>query len=157
MTIIERESKESNDIFFVCSFIEYLARVTKNKRGYIVNAIGHENMQKLYEYADVYHSDNIDELTDCFIEKCNIKQGNFDNIAECKYTAPDFWDIGRVYNNLIMDIKQGETHKKNLVDILYEVYNSWIADYIDDYNSNMYYSNPGYIYQSYMEGALIKE
>jgi hypothetical protein len=142
-----REPKESNDIFFVCSFIEYLARATKNKRRDIINNIGYKNIKKLYEYADVYHCENIDELTDNFIQKYDIKQGNFDNTANCVYSVPDFWDIGRVYNNLIADISD-KKKSDELVDILFEVYNSWIADYIDDYNSNMYYSNPGYIYQS---------
>lgn len=37
MTEIER-----NDYFYVCSLIEYIARETKNHRGYIVECIGQE-------------------------------------------------------------------------------------------------------------------
>ena len=151
-----RESRESNDIFFVCSFIEYLARTTKNKRRHIVNALGYEQVEKLYDFADVYHCDNIDELTDIFTGKYGIEQGDFNNIDDCGYSVPDYWDMGRVYNNLIMEINKTRPQGK-LVDILFEVYNSWITEYIDDYNSDMYYSNPGYIYESYKNGSILKE
>ena len=151
-----RESRESNDVFFVCSFIEYLARATKNKRSHVINMLGYEKVNKLYDLADVYHCDNIDELKEEFIEKCGIKQGDFDNVADCGYSVPDYWDMGRVYNNLIMDISKKRPQGK-IVDVLFEVYNSWITEYIDDYNSDMYYSNPGYIYESYKNGSILKE
>ena len=99
--MIGRESKESNDIFYVCSFIEYLARVTKNKRKDTVNILGEQNIKKLYDFADVYHCQSMEETTEEFLEKCNIVQGDFDNISACRYSVPDYWDIGRVYNNLI--------------------------------------------------------
>ena len=37
--MIGRESKESNDLFFTCSLIEYIARKTKNRRAVVVNAL----------------------------------------------------------------------------------------------------------------------
>ena len=39
-----REKKEYNDLFFVCSLIEYIARKTKNHRNVVVNAIGKEKL-----------------------------------------------------------------------------------------------------------------
>ena len=147
-----RETKESNDVFFVCSFIEYLSRFTKNTRKDIVNSLDVANIDKLYELADVYHCENIDAVTDEFVEKCSITHGEFDNISDCEYETPDFWDIGRVYCNLIMDLKEIRL-QDDIIDILFEVYNSWITDYIDDYNSNMYYSNPDYIFQSYVNAV----
>ena len=151
-----REPKESNDIFFVCSLIEYISRATKNKRRDTVNMLGYDNLEKIYDLADVYHCENIDKITGEFINECNISNNTFDNVSDCVYTVPDFWDIGRVYAYLILDINK-ERPAENLTGILFEVYNSWITDYIDDYNSNMYYSNPGYILQSYLQGSLILE
>ena len=63
-----RESRKDNDLFFTCSLIEYIARKTKNKRADVVNALGRKNIEKIYELADVYHSDNIDRVSDDFIQ-----------------------------------------------------------------------------------------
>ena len=64
-----REKTEYNNLFFVCSLIEYIARKTKNYRRVIVNAIGQDGLQHLYNLADIYHSDNIDKVSDELIEK----------------------------------------------------------------------------------------
>ena len=83
-----RESKESNDLFFVCSLVEYIARETKNHRSVVVNAIGKEKLQHVYNLADIYHSENIDKVSET---------GHFDNVSTAKYTLPTIWDIGKVY------------------------------------------------------------
>jgi len=150
-----REDKKLNDLFYVCSIIDLIARKTKNTRKDTVNELGISNIAKLYDLADVYHCDNIDKVTDEFIGASSLRTGNFDNISVCKYSVPTYWDIGKVYKRLIS--KVAEDKNKGVVDTLFEVYNSWITEYIDDYNSNMYYSNPDYIYQSYKDGELIKE
>lgn len=147
---IGREKKEYNDLFYVCSLIEYTARKTKNYRRVVVNAIGEEGLQHLYELADVYHSDNIDKVSDELIEKYHISIGHFDNIAQARYTIPTHWDIGKVYQRLIINICQNTNIAP--INALIEAYNSWIADKIDDYNSSMYYENPGYLYASYQKG-----
>lgn len=62
-----RESKKENDLFFVCSLIEYIARKTKNKKRDIVNKLGEKKIKHLYDYADVYHCENIDKVSDNLI------------------------------------------------------------------------------------------
>ena len=49
-----------NDLFFLCSLIDYIARKTKNYRSTVVNALGRKELQHVYDYADVYHCENID-------------------------------------------------------------------------------------------------
>ena len=51
-----REDQKENDLFFVCSLIDYIGRKTKNYRSTVVNALGREELQHIYDYADV--SDN---------------------------------------------------------------------------------------------------
>ncbi|MCD8261108.1 MAG: hypothetical protein LUD15_06145 [Bacteroides sp.] len=145
-----REKKEYNDLFFVCSLIEYIGRRTKNHRNVVVNAIGRKKLRHLYELADVYHSENIDKISDELIHDCRIKQGVFDNIEKANYSIPTHWDIGKVYKRLIVDVwnKQG----KEPVDALIEVYNSWLSRKIEDFNSSLYYENPDYLYESYVKG-----
>jgi hypothetical protein len=150
-----REKKEHNDLFFVCSLIEYIGRKTKNHRSVVVNALGKDRLQHLYELADVYHSDNIDKVSDELIDRYHIKEGLFDNIADCRYSIPTHWDIGKVYKRLIVDVcdRQG----KEPIGALTEVYNSWLSRKIEDFNCSLYYDNPGYLYASYAFGDVLCE
>ncbi|MDO4295849.1 MAG: hypothetical protein Q4D90_06795 [bacterium] len=148
-----RESRKDNDLFFTCSLIDYIARQTKNTRRTVVNLLGKERIEKIYDLADIYHSDNIQRVSDDFIIEAGIRQGTFDNVGECKYAIPSHWDIGKVYKRLI---KQVATEKnETIVDALIEVYNSFISDQIDDYNSSVYYENPSYIFECYLEKTML--
>jgi len=144
--MVGREEKVDNDIFYVCSLIDYIARKTENKRKLVINAIGKEKLFHIYDLADVYHCENIDKISDELIEEYNIKTGDFDNVKECKYKVPTHWDIGKVYKRLIIELCKN--NDKEPIENLIEVYNSWISDKIDNYNSSMYYENPSYIYYS---------
>lgn len=93
--LIGRESQEANNLFFTCSLIEYIARKTKNKRSVTVDALGRIAIEKIYDLADIYHSDNIETVSDDFIEKANITVGMFDNVSAAKYAVPSYWDIGK--------------------------------------------------------------
>lgn len=149
-----RESQEDNNLFFTCSLIEYIARKTKNIRSEVVNKLGKDRINKIYELADVYHCDNIDAVSEDFINDANIVPGKFDNIAICVYAVPSYWDIGKVYKRLIKMVAKEE--KIEIVDALIEVYNSFISFKIDDYNSSVYYENPNYIFECYKEQKMIQ-
>ena len=146
------EPQNENDLFFVCSFIEYIARKTNNKKSYIVKKIGKELLQKIYNLAEVYHSENIEKVLDEIIEQSKIERGNYDIIGNCKYNIPTYWDIGKVYKRLILMVNNDE---KEYINTLYSVLSSWIIEKIDNYNSSMYYENPDYIYECYKEGKVI--
>lgn len=148
-----RESQKDNDLLFTCGLIEYIARKTKNVRSKVVNKLGKDRIGKIYDLADVYHCDNIDKVSDDFIEDADIICGNFDNIVDCGYAVPSHWDIGKVYKRLIKMVAQYE--KIELIDALMEVYNSFISSKIDDYNSSVYYENPNYIFECYKEKEMI--
>ncbi len=135
--------ENKNDLFYVCSLIEYIARTTKNTK---------ENIEKMYELAQIYHCENIDKVANVFIQKCNILQGNYDIISTTNDSIPTYFDIGKVYARLIVMINDNE---KEYIQTLMEVLTSWIIYKIDNYNSSMYYENLGYIYQCYLEGKVI--
>ena len=69
---VGREPAKDNDLFFTCSLIDYMARKTKNTRTEVVNALGEKNLAKIYDLADIYHSDNIERVSDDFIRKAEI-------------------------------------------------------------------------------------
>ena len=150
--MIGREDPKENDLFFTCSLIEYIGRRTKNKRIDIVNALGKNNITKIYELADVYHSDNIDHVSDDFIREINIKLGSFDNISSAKYAIPSHWDIGKVYKRLILGI--GKEKELSVVEALFEAYNSFVSEKIQDFNSSFYYDAPQNILNAYLYGVI---
>lgn len=151
--MIGREKKEYNDLFFVCSLIEYIGRKTKNHRNVVVNALGAKKLQHLYELADVFHSENIDKLSDELIVDYHIEEGMFDNISDSKYLIPTHWDIGKVYKRLIIDVCNNQ-HKEPITALI-EVYNSWLSRKIEDFNSSLYYESPAYLYESYATGEVL--
>lgn len=148
-----REDAKDNDLFYTCSLIDYIARETKNKRKEIVNVLGKERIEKIYDLADVYHSDNIEQVSEDFIRESGILDGDFDNTGDCKYAIPSYWDIGKVYKRLIKGVSKYE--KTDVIDALMKVYNSFISEKIDDYNSSMYYENPSYLLNCYIENRVI--
>ena len=86
--MIGREDKSSNDLFFTCSLIDYIARKTKNRRRDVVNALGRVRLKKIYELADVYHSDNIDDVSDDFICHSFVSEKIDDYNSSFYYDAP---------------------------------------------------------------------
>ncbi|MBO5396617.1 MAG: hypothetical protein J6A97_07020 [Clostridia bacterium] len=147
-----REDKKSNDLFYTCSLIDYIARKTKNTRKDTVIALGKERISKIYELADVYHCDAIEKVADSFIESAKIKNGSFDNISEAKYTVPSHWDIGKVYKRLVLGISKEKSIP--VIDALFEAYNSFVSDKIDDYNSSFYYDAPANILNAFLYGKI---
>ena len=146
------ESQKDNDLFFVCSLIEHIARKTKNTKKYVVEKIGRENINKIYELAEVYHSENIEKVSDELIQKCNIENGDYDIVSKCQYRVPTIWELGRIYQSLIKMVNNNENE---YIDTLLEVLTSWIIEKIDNYNSSMYYENPSYIYECYKQNKII--
>lgn len=147
------ETVEENNLFFACSLIEYIARKTKNTKKLVVEKLGKENIRKIYELAEVYHCENIEKVSDEFIEEAKINMGDYDIISKCEYDVPTYWDIGKVYKRLIIMVNDDE---KQYVNTLIEVLSSWIIEVIDNYNSSMYYENPSYIYACYEEGRVLE-
>ena len=153
MANMGRESTKDNNLFFTCSLIEYIAIKTKNRRKDVVSALDKKNISKIYDLADIYHSDNINRVSDDFINAAEIQEGTFDNVAKCQYSIPSHWDIGKVYKRLIKSVAEYE--KIDVIDALMKVYKSFLSDKIDDYNSSMYYENPSYLFECYLENKVI--
>lgn len=148
-----REAPKDNDLFYTCSLIDYIARKTKNTRSDVVNKLGKERIEKIYDLADVYHCDNVERVSDDFIEEAGIESGTYDNVGQCRYSIPSYWDIGKVYKRLIKQVSENDNI--SVIDALLKVYNSFISLKIDDYNSSVYYESPSYIYECYRENQIL--
>lgn len=144
-------TKNNNNLFFTCSLIEYIGRTVKQKRGDVVKVLGKNRIERIYSYADVFHCEPIEKVAWEFIEESSMETGNFDNVALCRYTIPDYWDIGEVYERLIEDSYSDQ----DIVKGIWEVYHSWISEAISDYNTNFYYQPRDYIAVCYDEGKVL--
>lgn len=145
-------TKNNNALFFTCSVIEYIGRCMKKTRREVTDALGQERIERIYEYADVFHCEPIEQVATEFIEASQMKKGSFDNVADCRYTVPDYWGIGEVYERLIEDCYSDE----DIVKGIWEVYHSWIDAHISDYNTDFYYQPRDYIAACYEEGKVLE-
>ena len=143
--------KNNNALFFACSLIEYISRIKTNRRSDIVNYLG-SDLKRIYDYADVFHCEPIEKVADDFIIRNNITHGEYDNISKCKYVVPDYWDIGEVFERLIEDSYEEE----DVISGMIEVYNSWLAEKILNFNSDLYYQSREYIAACFKEGKLLE-
>ena len=70
-----------------------------------------------------------------------------------KKNLDKIYDLAEVYKRLIKKVSESEGI--TVIDALIKVYNSFISEKIDDYNSSVYYENPSYIYESYKENKIL--
>ena len=144
--------KNNSDLFYTCSLIEFIGRQQKLKRSEVVQRLGIKIITRIYQYADVFHCEPIEKTADDFITRCNIPMGSFDNVADCRYSVPDYWTIGEVYERLIEDVSREDM--EHIMERLMDVYTSWIDDAISNYNTDFYYQSREYIYECYKEGKV---
>ena len=146
--------KNNSALFYTCSLIEFIGRVRKLKRSELVRLMGEKTIRRIYDYADVFHCEPIEKTADDFITALHIPEGDFDNVAGCRYTVPDYWTIGEVYERLIEDVSGDDV--EHIADRLIEVYTSWIDDAISNYNTDFYYQSREYIFECYREGTVVE-
>lgn len=144
-------TKNNSMLFYTCSLIEFIGRTKKKKRKEVVGLLGRDVLERIYEYADILHCEPIEKVAAEFIEECQIKEGIFDNEADCKYNVPDYWTIGEVYERLIEDSYSDE----DILEGIWAVYHSWIDDSISDYNTDFYYQPRDYIAACYAKGYVL--
>lgn len=142
--------KNNNALFYTCSLIEFIARNTNNQRKDIIFYLG-DDLERIYNYQDVFHCEPIEKVADDFITRKNIPTGEYDNISTCKYNVPDYWDIGEVFERLIEDC-----FDENEIFIgIREIYNSWLAEKIFNFNTDLYYQPRDYLAECYRAGEII--
>ena len=143
-------NKNDSPLFYTCSLIELIGRKCHQKRSNIVNFLGEKTIDRIYHNADILHCEVIDSVADRYIEMLSIPDGDYDNVSSCKYTIPDYWTIGAVYERLIEDVEKDFTAKS-----LIKIYNSWISDAISNYNTDFYYQSRDYIKECYLAGKIL--
>ena len=143
--------KQKNDVLYVCSLIETIARKTKNHRQDVIRHFTKAGIERQLRLAEVNHCLSFEQVSDELIEDLNIPDGDFDTAAECRYTVPSATSIGMLYQGLVLSTMKDEDAAQAILD----VFSSFITDEISDFNSNVYYTNPDYLRCSYLEGKML--
>ena len=92
--------KQKDDVFYVCSLIETIARKTKNHRQDVIRYFTKADIERQLRLAEVNHCLSFEQVSDELIEDLNIPDGDFDTAAECRYTVPSATSIGMLYQGL---------------------------------------------------------
>ena len=142
--------KNDNNLFYTCSLIELISRITKNRRIDVIRYLG-DDLRRIYTHADVFHCEPIEKVADDFITRDDIKTGGYDPVAKAKYEIPDYWDIGEVFQRLIEDTCDSD----NVVEGIKSVFGSWITDHILNFNSDLYYQPRDYLAECYRTGKIL--
>lgn len=143
--------KQKDDIYYVCSLIEYIARKTKNHRQDVIRYFSKQDIERQLRLAEVNHCLSFEQVSDELIQDFHIADGSFDTVAECRYTIPSATSIGMLYQELVLSTMKAEDAAQGILD----VFSSFITDEISNFNSNVYYSNPDYLRCSYLEGKML--
>ena len=91
-------------------------------------------------------------MADDFIVRNNIPIGEYDNVANAKFDVPSYWVIGEVFERLIEDTTDDEASRE---DAIGEVFSSWLAERILNFNSDLYYQSRDYLAECYKSGKVI--
>ena len=140
-----------DNLFYVCSLVEYIGRERRLRRSEVVAGLGRETLRRIYRHADVFHCEPIAKVAADFIGLRSLPEGDFDNVAACRYTVPGYWDIGAVHARLIEDVADGADPVAKLV----EVYSSWMSDALSRFNSDLYYQPRAYLAECYRAGTIL--
>ena len=137
----ETATYSKNDVFYTCSLIEYIGRVTRNHRKDVVSALGTNGVKAILDSADVFHCQSFEQSADEICELFPVPEGTYDTVSNCHYKVPSYTDIGKVYQRIIFDC----TSTPGVQDVI-DVFSSFISDDISDFNTATYYCNPSYLY-----------
>lgn len=123
----EDEEIQQNDLFFMCSTIERVARKIHQRNKYVVN-----------DWINEYH----------------LKKGTFnikDVDKELCTIIPTPLDMGKVYMRLIVDTALAN---EDYVSGIIRVYNDGICKIIDNYTNGAFYEPSYVIARAYKEGEF---
>ena len=143
--------KQKDDIYYVCSLIEFIARKTKNHRQDVIRHFSKADVERQLRLAEVNHCLSFEQVADELIEDYGVSDGDFDTVKECRYDVPSFLSSGMLYQELVLSTMKNEDAAQGIID----VFSSFISDEISDFNSNVYYTNPDYLRCSYLEGKML--
>ena len=109
--------KQKDDIYYVCSLIEFIARKTKNHRQDVIRHFSKADVERQLRLAEVNHCLSFEQVADELIEDYGISDGDFDTVKECRYDVPSFLSIGMLYQELVLSTMKNEDAAQSIIDV----------------------------------------
>ena len=113
-----------DDLFYVCTMIEFVAKETHNRNSDVVSMLSDKTLEHQLKVACVNHCLSFEQVCDEWIEEYGITEGTADNMSNCKYGKASVTAIGREYQKLILDVMEC---RENVIEVIRKVYGS--SDY----------------------------
>lgn len=135
------------NLFYLCSIIEAISQKKQLHKNKVVDYIGDEGIKHIYDYADVFHCQPLEQSVDEISEIYHIPKGKDFSKGE----MIDIWDSGEIYARLLIDISDSN----NWINNIKEIYNSFICQYIDDINLPIYWQPRSYIKECYLANDIL--
>lgn len=148
------EEITQDDVFYVCSLIERIARHLKQPNRYVVNCMGKRGIAEKLSLANVMHSENQQAVVERLIQEYRMQAGSFDvtNVnPELVSHIPGEQDMGKVYMRLILSTLYSW---EDYADAILRIYNDKICRTIDNYNGSAYYEPSYYLTRCYYSGTF---
>lgn len=148
------EEITQDDVFYVCSLIERIARHLKQPNRYVVNCMGKRGVAEKLSLANVIHSENQQAVVERLIQEYRMQTGSFDvtNVnPDLVSHIPGEQDMGKVYMRLILSTLYSW---EDYADAILRIYNDKICRTIDNYNGSAYYEPSYYLTRCYYSGTF---
>ena len=113
------DDKRKDDIYYVCTMIEFVRRATNNHRKDVVKRLTKKSIEHQLKVAEVNHCLNFEQVCDEWIEQYSIPIGNYSMTSECKYSVPSVTAIGRVYQQLVIETAEENEEAQAIIDFFH--------------------------------------
>ena len=80
--------KNNDRLFFTCSLIEFMGRRLKRSREEITDILGKERLERIYEYADVFHCEPMERYRKHLSKKQGRKWGDLITLRNADIRFP---------------------------------------------------------------------
>lgn len=110
-----------DDLFYVCTMIEFVARETHNRSSDVVSMLPDKALKHQLKVACVNHCLSFEQVCDEWIEEYGITKGIADNSSQNKYEKASVTTVGREYQKLILDVMEC---RENVIEAIRKVYGS---------------------------------
>ncbi len=141
----EEKYKRGNALFYVCSLVEEMARLSFNSNVDIVNLLGVKIIDEILKNAELLHNQNLQITAQEMLKKYSIKSSNYS--LEKYSEVPSSYTFADPVSKAILYIIEKDKIVETQAIICF--YNSPIMKLINNFDVEMHLSNVQYIYESY--------
>lgn len=115
-----RSQWKEDDLFYVCTMIEYVARKTHNRNRDVVEHLSDRNLTHQLKVACVNHCLSFEQVCDEWMEEYGITEGIYDNLRAYGNPMPTETAIGRIYQKMILDAMPSREQVIETIRTVYE-------------------------------------